>query len=45
MNLQKFECGVLDWIVLVKDRDRGPALLNAVMNFLVPKNAGNFLTS
>jgi hypothetical protein len=37
--------GVMDWIYLVKDRDRWWALVNAVMKLRVPKNAGNFLTS
>jgi hypothetical protein len=35
----------MDWIVLAQDRDRWLVLENAVMNFQVPLNAGNFLTS
>jgi hypothetical protein len=35
----------MDWIVLVKDRDRWQAVVNAVMNLLVPHNARNLLTS
>ena len=28
--------GVMDWIELARDRNRWPALVNAVMNLLVP---------
>jgi hypothetical protein len=35
----------MDWIDMAQDRDRWGALLSAVMNLRVPKNAGNFLTS
>jgi hypothetical protein len=36
IDLQKLGCGVLDWIELAQDRDRWWALVNAVMNLLVP---------
>jgi hypothetical protein len=37
--------GGMDWIKLAQDRDRVLAVVNAVMNFQVPSNTGNFLTS
>jgi len=36
MDLQKVGCEVMDWIVLAQDKDRWPALVNAVMNLSVP---------
>ena len=45
MNLQEAECGGMDQIDLVQDKDRRWALVNAEMDLRIPKNAGKFLTS
>ena len=45
MYLKELRWGGLDWIGLAQDRDRRRAVVKAVMNFLIPLNAGNFLTS
>jgi len=33
----------MDWIDLAQDRLRWPPLVNAIMNFRVPKKCGEFL--
>jgi len=35
----------MEWIGLGQDGNRWQALVNAIINFRVPYNAGNFLTS
>ena len=45
MDLKEIGCGGMDWIDLAQDRDRYRALVKAIMNFQVPYNVGNFLTS
>jgi hypothetical protein len=37
--------GGVDWIELAQDWDRWRALVNTVMNLLVPLNFGKFLSS
>jgi hypothetical protein len=36
MNLQEVRLGDMDWIYMVQDRDRWPAVVSAVMNIQFP---------
>jgi len=36
MDLQEVECGSMDWIESVQDRDNGRVLVNTVMNLRDP---------
>jgi hypothetical protein len=44
MDIQEVKWEGMDWIDVAQDRDRWRALVNAVVIFWVPQNAGNFLT-
>ena len=45
MDLQEVGGGCGGWMELAQDMERWRALVSTVMNFRVPQNAGNFLTS
>jgi hypothetical protein len=45
MDLREIGWGGMDWIDLAQDRDQLKALVNTVMNFWVPQNAGKLLSS
>jgi hypothetical protein len=45
MELQEMGWEGMDRIDVAQERDKWPAVMNAVMNFRVAKNAGKFLTS
>jgi hypothetical protein len=44
-DLREIGWGGVDWIDLAQDRDQWRAILNTVMNLLVPQSAGKFLNS
>jgi hypothetical protein len=45
MDLREIRWDGVDWIDLAQDTDRGRTLVNMVMNLLISKNAGKFLSS
>jgi hypothetical protein len=45
MNVREIGWDGMDWIDLAQDRDQWRALVNMVMNFRVPQNAGKFSNS
>jgi len=45
MDLEDMQWGGMEWIDVAQDRNRWGELMNAVMNFKGPLNAGNFLNS
>jgi hypothetical protein len=45
MYLQEMGYGAIDLIDQAQDRDRFPAVVNAIMKIRVLYNAGNFLTN
>jgi len=44
LDLEEVRWGGLAWTDVTKDREMRRAVVNVVMNFLVPQNEGNFLT-
>jgi hypothetical protein len=44
-DLREIGWGGMDWIDLARNRDEWRALVNMVMNFQVPQNAGKFMSS
>jgi len=44
-NLNEVGCKARDWIDVAQYRETWRAFVNAVKNFRIPRNVGNFLTS
>jgi hypothetical protein len=42
-KMYKIGCDVMEWIFLAQDTGKSRAVLNAVMNFLVPQKCEEFL--
>jgi hypothetical protein len=45
IDLRDVEWDGMDWIHLAQDRDQWRALVNTMMKFRVPQNAGKFFSS
>jgi len=45
LNLRETRWVCVDWIHMAQDKDQWQALVDTVMNLLVPYRAGNFLIS
>jgi hypothetical protein len=45
INLREIACHDVDWFHLAQDNDHWRDRVNSVMNFRVPQNVKNFLTS
>jgi hypothetical protein len=45
IDLREIGLDVMGWSDLAQDRDQWRALVNTVMNLLIPLNAGKFLSS
>jgi hypothetical protein len=45
VDFKEIVWGDVNWIDLAQDRDQWRALMNTIMNFRVPNNAGKILSS